>query len=124
VSRGVLRAAVAAVVLAGATVTPAYAAPSPPDAGVPVPTVSGPVTGGDGPFDISSSTTIGLLPAYGYVQEEFFVEGHARSYGKVGDWRPDGRWKAEATGTAPYKTRVLVRRPADLARSSGTVVVE
>ena len=36
----------------------------------------------------------------------------------------DGRWSFAPEGSAPYRTRVLVRRPSDRARFSGTVVVE
>ncbi|MBA3302648.1 MAG: hypothetical protein H0U26_02105, partial [Acidimicrobiia bacterium] len=116
---------VAVAVLAGTSATGSSASAEPRETDpVPVPAVTVPAAEGNGPFDISSSTTIGLLPEYGYVQEEFFFDGSARSYDKVGPWRPDGRWKAEVAGTAPYKSRLLVRRPADPSRFNGTVVVE
>lgn len=51
------------------------------------------------------------LGALGYASEEFFLEGTARSYG------PDAC-------EAPYRTRAVVRRPADPARFGGTVLVE
>ena len=51
------------------------------------------------------------LAALGYSNEEFFLEGTARSYGS-------------APGEARYRTRVLVRRPLDGARFNGSVVVE
>lgn len=59
-----------------------------------------------------------------YVQDEFFASGSATRY--TGDDTPsaDGRWRAHAAGTAPYKTRFIVRRPKDPARFNGTVVVE
>jgi hypothetical protein len=120
-------AVVALVTVGAASLVPSRAGAQPgvvTEGAVPVPSVSGPVTGGNGPFDVSSAPTLSLLPQYGYVQEEFFIEGTARAYGKVGTWRPDGRWKAEVTTTAPYKTRLLVRRPADPSRFNGTVVVE
>jgi hypothetical protein len=36
----------------------------------------------------------------------------------------DGVWTFEEDGSAPYRTRILVRRPADPGAFSGTVVVE
>jgi hypothetical protein len=90
--------------------------------GVPIPTVTGPVTGGKGaPFTIDD---ISQLSAFGYVQQEFFIQGTARAFGKVGTWTTDGRWTATPTTSAPYKTRILVRRPADPKRFNGTVFVE
>ena len=35
----------------------------------------------------------------------------------------DGRWDAVEDGTAEYRTRILVVRPADPARCNGTAVV-
>ena len=35
----------------------------------------------------------------------------------------DGRWAAEPSGTAPYRTRVVVYRPVDPERFNGTVVL-
>ncbi|MBB2993348.1 hypothetical protein FHR72_004856 [Mycolicibacterium iranicum] len=57
-----------------------------------------------------------LLGAYdlatvGYVAQEFFVSGSARSYVPHGD-------------TAAYTTRIVVLTPTDPDRSSGTAVVE
>jgi hypothetical protein len=51
------------------------------------------------------------LAALGYSNEEFFVEGSARSYGS-------------APGEARYRTRIVVRRPLAAARFNGSVVVE
>src|SRR5580693_8585242 len=34
------------------------------------------------------------LKAAGYVQQEFFLEGTARSYVNRGEWRGDGVWDA------------------------------
>jgi hypothetical protein len=51
------------------------------------------------------------LGARGYSNEEFFLEGTARSYGA-------------APREARYRTRVVVRRPLDLARWNGSAVVE
>jgi hypothetical protein len=89
---------------------------------VPSPQVIGPVAGGlhGRPFT-SSPVPLGLA---GYVQQEFFVKGIATGYRQVGTWGSDGRWTARPAETAPYETRILVRRPADPADFNGTVVVE
>jgi hypothetical protein len=60
----------------------------------------------------------------GYVQEEFAASGTATSYAEAGELRGDGRWSFQHAASAPYRTRALVRRAADPARFSGTVVVE
>ena len=60
----------------------------------------------------------------GYVEEEFFLAGTAHSFDLVGERGEDGRWTATTAGTAPFKTRILVRRPAEASRFSGTVYVE
>jgi hypothetical protein len=101
-----------ALLVVAATVQSAGAG-SPPKAGVPVPTVEGPVTGGvrtGGPFWASP---IDLRP-YGYVEEEYFLSGTASNRGLGG----------HGDHTAPYKVRILVRRPADPARFNGTAVLE
>lgn len=82
----------------------------------------GPVTAGDivepmciAPFD---------LAANGYVQEEFFVSGTASRYSLVGAAGSDGRWVAEISGSAPFRTRIIVRRPEDPSQCSGTLLLE
>jgi Alpha/beta hydrolase domain len=64
------------------------------------------------------------LGKLGYVEEEFLLSGEAESYGLTGDRTPDGSWSAVPARTEPYVTRILVRRPADDAEFSGTVIVE
>jgi alpha/beta hydrolase family protein len=59
------------------------------------------------------------LPKLGYVEQEFTVSGSANVY----DWERDGSLRVRIPN-APYTTRILVRRPADPRRFSGTVVVE
>ena len=59
------------------------------------------------------------LATRGYVEEEFFIQGVANRYNTP----------AQTTGTMidgdhPYKTRIVVRRPADAKRFNGTVLVE
>jgi streptogramin lyase len=58
------------------------------------------------------------LLAQGYMEEEFLIAGTAGLY----DW-PDGR-EPVAKAQGPYATRILVRRPRDARRFSGTVIVE
>ncbi len=89
---------------------------------VPIPLVSGPVTGGKGvPFTVDD---ISQLPAFGYVQQEYFLQGTARAFTKIGTWTADGEWRAAPSTTAAYKTRIIVRKPADPKRFNGTVFVE
>ena len=85
-----------------------------------MPTVA-PVAGPGSPF-------LGLgvfdLKALGYVVEEYFVSGTAASYKLKGEATADGAWAAEAAGTAPYATRIVVVRPTDPKKFNGTVAVE
>src|SRR3954471_24093482 len=89
---------------------------------IPLPTSTGPVA--------VSATSYPFLAAHrlqepidlakiGYVEEEFFVSGRANVY----DWAADGTLTVKSAN-APYTTRILVRRPADPARFSGSVIVE
>lgn len=59
----------------------------------------------------------------GYVQEEYFIGGSATSF-QAETTPTDGAWSASPVDEAEYRTRVVVRRPADAAAFSGTVVVE
>jgi len=88
----------------------------------PVPDVTGPipVTATSYPLMTSSKLqTIVDLPKAGYVEEEFFVTGRANVY----DWSADGQVIVK-TANAPYTTRILLRRPGEARRFSGSVVVE
>jgi Alpha/beta hydrolase domain len=110
---------------AGATAAAAaQAQPAPPTAGTltPRPIVSGPITGGAHGRPFTSSPL--PLDLAGYTEQEFFLKGTATGYAQGGTWGTDGRWAATPAETAPYETRILVRRPADPARFNGTVVVE
>jgi hypothetical protein len=80
------------------------------------------ISGGNAPFIGEGNPPD--LEAAGYVQHEYFASGTALSYSAVGPLGMDGRWTFEADGRAPYRTRILVRRPADPEAFSGTVVVE
>ena len=65
------------------------------------------------------------LAEHGYVEEEFFLSGTATTYRPVPgtEWGRDGRWQAEATASVPYRTRILVYRPADPERFNHTALV-
>lgn len=56
----------------------------------------------------------------GYIEEEYFLQGRANRY-RIKDPMRDAQ---QIDANNPYETRVLVRRPTDLARFNGTVVVE
>src|SRR5258705_285570 len=84
----------------------------------PATTVTGPVAGQP------SSLSAVDLAAHGYVEEEFVVEGTARAYEPATPLTQDGHWSVKEASTAPYRTRVLVRRPKNPARFKGTVEVE
>jgi hypothetical protein len=94
----------------------------PIESGAAVPTVQGPVTGGKG------ATVLGPggfdLATVGYQQEEYFISGDATSYVADGPLASDGQWAVSKGATAPYTTRVVVRRPIDAADFNGTVFVE
>ena len=64
------------------------------------------------------------LATLGYTETEFSVEGTAVSYELQGERGADGRWDVAPGPVAPFRTRFVVRRPADPDRFSGTVVVE
>jgi hypothetical protein len=69
--------------------------------------------------------TLEDLAAHGYRADELFLEGVATRYRTAPgtELGPDGRWSAEPSETAPYRTRVLVYRPIDAGRFNGTVVL-
>ena len=88
----------------------------------PVPRVAGPipVTATSRPLLAAADTQTPLdLKARGYVEEEFFISGTANVY----DWASTGAVSVRSSG-APYTTRILMRRPIDASRFSGTVWVD
>ncbi len=89
--------------------------------GVPTPTVTGPVTGGSG---INLLATMFDLSTVGYTAQEYFLSGTARSFTSSQPLTADGRWQVQVASSAPYKTRIVVYRPASARRFNGTVVVE
>ena len=86
-------------------------------------TLAGPVSGGchGRPF-AAAARDIG---AFGYVEEEFFLEGTATPYEpRLGaTLARDGRWHVVEAEPRPFHTRLLVRRPVDPARFNGCVLV-
>ena len=110
-----------AMAVALAAVAMAATAPTLPKS-VPVPAVSGPVpvTPASRIYMAAGDARAPLdLGARGYVEEEYFFNGTANVY----DWAASGETSIR-TANAPYKTRMLVRRPSDPRRFSGTVWVE
>ncbi|WP_342214865.1 alpha/beta hydrolase domain-containing protein [Nocardia abscessus] len=92
-----------------------------PGGSVPVPTISGPVSGGSRGHVLGG--TVRDLASVGYVEEEYFIEGEAHRI-VVTDTPADGRFVSEKeAASAPYRTRLVVRRPIDPARFNGTVIV-
>jgi hypothetical protein len=61
------------------------------------------------------------LARQGYVEEEFFLAGTARTYDIPRDQMSNG---TPSDATHPFKTRIVVRRPAAAAKFNGTVIVE
>jgi hypothetical protein len=105
-----------------ATTSPVRVAGPPAEGAVAVPTVQGPVTGGGGKavlgpggFDLAS---------VGYQEQELFISGDATSYVADAPLTSDGRWDVSTGTSAPYTTRIVVRRPIDPAAFDGTVFVE
>jgi hypothetical protein len=84
--------------------------------------ITGPITAGKHGWPFGAAMVD--LAGEGYVEEEYFFEGAASRYRAVGEPGIDGRWTAERAGSAPFKTRAVVRRPSDPARFNGTVIVE
>lgn len=84
--------------------------------------LEGPIT--TGTINEPASTAPYDLRAHGYVEAEFFASGTARSYAPSGPLGRDGKWAVQPAGTAPFRTRIVVRRPSDPSRFNGAVVVE
>ncbi len=85
------------------------------------PTVSLPVAAGKG---IEAIGTDYNLKSVGYRRDEYFVAGDAVGYKPIGELTRDGKWRVGETGKAPYKTRIVVIKPTNPSRFSGTVFVE
>ncbi|MGZ4784725.1 MAG: alpha/beta hydrolase domain-containing protein [Acidimicrobiales bacterium] len=64
------------------------------------------------------------LASVGYAEAEHFVSGTATSFTSDAPLASDGHWTVRPDATAPFTTRIVVRRPVDPARFDGTVHVE
>lgn len=86
-------------------------------------TIQGPITGGAHGWAFNRPLID--LAAKGYVEEEFFLSGEATTYALApgAEMGRDGRWAAQAKGKVPFRTRLLVYRPADPATFNGVAVV-
>ena len=115
----------AATLLVGALTGSAAATEPVPTAptAVPSPTVTGPIPAtarpGDPSHDYPFFATDQNLRAYGYVEEEYFVEGSANRY-----TTPDGATGTVIDGGHEYRTRIVVRRPVSPRKFNGTAIVE
>jgi hypothetical protein len=113
---GRIRSAVFALALAGLSL----GLSGPGAAAVAQPAVT-PITAPGAPFLGLGAFDLGAL---GYVVEEYIVSGTATSFKLTGEPTADGAWTAQAAGTAPYATRIVVVRPKDPKAFNGTVAVE
>jgi hypothetical protein len=90
---------------------------------VPSPTVTGPIPAtarpGDPSRDYPFFATDQDLRAYGYVEEEYFIDGTANRY-----TTPDGGTGTVIDGGHHYQTRIVVRRPVSPRKFNGTAIVE
>lgn len=94
----------------------------------PVADLSEELHGGKGVFlpagATADKTSLAPPPPSGFVMHEYVASGTATSYRVAGEQTKDGRWKFIPDGSAKYRTRIVVRRPADPERFSGNVIVE
>ena len=111
-----MRSRVLIVLLAAGLIAPACWAKPP----VPTPTLTGPIASttpdGTPEHDYPFFSDATWLARYGYVEEEFFLEGEANRY---------DRQSGEITDSGhAYKTRLVVRRPASNDDFNGVVALE
>jgi hypothetical protein len=59
------------------------------------------------------------IAEHGYREDEYVVRGTADLFAHDADWRP-----VVHRAAVPFVTRILVRRPADAAAATGSVVIE
>lgn len=123
--------ALAALLAASGLIAAAPAAQADGPARVPLPTVEGPIPSVPGSADHNYTffaSDLGL-PARGYVEQEYFFSGTANVYDAtvapgIGA-RPTPSPTASVVSSGhPYKTRMVVRRPAKASAFNGAVVVE
>jgi hypothetical protein len=85
--------------------------------------LTGPITGGDHGQPFSAMTPADLAQA-AYTESEFFFAGTATAFKPTSPPGNDGAWTVAPDTTAPYKVRMLVRRPSSAKKFNGIVVVE
>ncbi len=118
-----------------APIEPAFTAVTPTTGDVGEVTVEGPITVSNRvplPDFLAGVPTSPVVLAgvpfeaekFGYIEEEFFISGTANSYGSAGALSADGVWNVTKIDTAEYKTRIVVRRPSDPTKFSGSVITE
>lgn len=86
------------------------------------PAITGPIAAkapGDPGHDYPFYAAFEDLKGRGFVEEEFFIAGTANRYET-----PEGATGKVIDGGHAYRSRVVVRRPADARRFNGTVLVE
>jgi len=96
--------------------------PPPTWAQVPNPTVTGPIPQNAPPGDPSHDYiffTSERVAEFGYVEEEFFIDGAANVYST-----PPLATATVVSSDHPYRTRIVVRRPIKPQRFNGTVILE
>lgn len=118
--RNTLYAAILFLVLAF-VVTPAHAG------SVANPTVIGPIAVnvplGDPSHNYPQLATDPGIASNGYIEQEFFFQGNANYYNLPVDANGIGQ-TGTVIGSAPYKTRMIVRRPACPEAFNGVVILE
>lgn len=63
------------------------------------------------------------VATYDYVEQEFVASGTANAFAATAT-PSNGRWTIKPGTSAAYRTRIIVRRPANASKFNGTVVVE
>ena len=82
------------------------------------------LSGGGGAPILGEASKPQNFTTAGFVEHEFEASGSAASYRSAGALPGDGRYELLPRDSASYRTRVVVRRPSDVAKFNGTVVVE
>ena len=127
-----LGALIGAVVALGLAMAPSISAAADVTPFVPLlPTVTGPIasTSSNFPFIADGFDVFGPVPK-GYVEDEFFFSGTGNLYEytstgiEVVTPCPASVTEGSDCMGIPYETRMLVKRPANPAQFSGTVIIE
>ena len=97
------------------------AVPAIPGVAIPTPKVIGPLPSTISPArDYTWLTTAENLEKYGYIEEEFYIDGTASAY-QIPTSLTDYQWLG---GGYAYRTRVVVRHPVNQKKFSGNVLLE